>query len=439
MNVLSGKEQDFSNVISELLLFYTLGVYHPAFTFNQKTHFKDALDALSRHCAATNGRNAAVAAAAVPPEPVGQVPVARNVSSHIEANQPLVVPVKTPSVVMPVEIIPVQPHAIPQSVPAKVPNFLFPSGPPEARPFPAQTNKHTPSAPPRRDWSPPPSPLLTPMAPLLDAVAAQAPSHLDLNLVPAGPPPISFVPPVEVIPKNIEEENHFISEEKRELPWPPNEQIAKQNGIRFIKNFYPSTHEQLANLKIDPDKPPMMLGSNSNSSCSSRNQSPTETPSVTPAVTPHGPGRGAPPPPQQQPQPPQPQPPDAKPRVNGLPLQPLRLIAPAAACDPPPYSTVTTFTNYQPTHPPTRYYAYRQPFPTFPTLPHTNELFYNYPTSVYYSSPVPPPPRNPTCCNCGGMGHTSVDCTSQSVEDITLTPYTLDFESPTVPDNPPEK
>lgn len=225
---------------------------------------------------------------------------------------------------------------------------------------------------------------------------------------------------------------HLHDEKFRESHWPNQFDLKRQNGMHILFNV-----DQMRALKLEGEN---SLHCSTSSSNSSLNQSPPQTPTAPALVAQHGPGRGGAP--------------DApKSRMNGMPppfmgggVPPptAPAVPPPPLCEstpPPPFSNCTVPYSTYPSHVtltaiPNRCIiqystAFRPSFNT-PSFSYHPDSVFSSPSylhvPIYSSVQQQQAPRNPpTCCNCGGLGHTGGDCTGQTIEDITQKAYTLEY------------
>ncbi|XP_018329826.1 formin-like protein 14 isoform X3 [Agrilus planipennis] len=364
------------NLLSELLLLYTIAFYHPAFTFEQKTFFGNMLTYLMEQ----KERKRRIS-----PKPFGGYPPGFGYPMTPKISQPLPeisqIPVKTASPMCHGDSTNIHHH----------PPCL-----------PAQPTLGTPLEFVQMWTRPAPFPGTISGAPDLSHIQDDKPRDNNSWLA-------SMVVPVDIKPPN---------------------------GIRFppYKVPPPSSQqyffEQMQALNLDGES--SLHRSNSSSSTSSLNQSPPDTPTITPTTTPHGPGRGAiaptsssdgkvrvnglpsaPPPP--------------------LPYAPLC----DTSCPPPP--PPVPYTNYPPHRTVFQYtQSFRPPFSCpYTYQPAENVIYSSYsgapyvPIMISGGAAAPPlPPRNSNCYNCGACGHIGAECPAQTIEEITQKKaYTLEFNA----------
>ncbi|KAB0800635.1 hypothetical protein PPYR_06375 [Photinus pyralis] len=444
--VLRGNVKD-ENLQSELLLLFTMGLYHPAFTFDQKNFFGNMLAHVieQRECKKH---------LTTKPFPSYSPGMGYNhLQTIISQHDTPSVPVKTTTVCQtdrvphPQQTQTIIPHPI--SGPVEVMQMWTRPGfigqvhpPPEISPFPP------PPASPivSESSSPCPSRTASPHRtyPIRSATGLQSPSQMVEVLpvykpqVPPNPVSQPNLPPFgSAFISNDEDCTHIPDEKMRESPWinPVMVRVDMKppNGIRLppyskLPEEYCLGQMQALNLDVDNS---LQCSSSSSSSTNSLNHSPPDTPTV-PTVPHHGPGRG-----------------ETKPRMNGVPQQYVNTGHPnmnvgLPVCDttPPPHPAPTLnncsvpYSNYPPqvtlTAIPNRsvYQPYRPPFSAPFTYP-TPEMFsYTYPYVFLSSTPSQLPNRTSNCFNCGAVGHAGADCNGQTVEDITQKKaYTLDYNS----------
>ncbi|XP_018329825.1 leucine-rich repeat extensin-like protein 5 isoform X2 [Agrilus planipennis] len=442
------------NLLSELLLLYTIAFYHPAFTFEQKTFFGNMLTYLMEQ----KERKRRIS-----PKPFGGYPpgfgypMTPKISIPVKTASPMCHGDSTnihhhppclpaqPTLGTPLEFVQMWTR------PAPFPGTI--SGAPDVAPFPPQPISPIISQPSSPTASRAASPHRTAFPPIRSTTVLQPLPPITLQ---SQPPSIEIMPQLPLDPlshtsvmgsfsndlKNADDELSHIQDDK---PRDNNSWLASMvvpvdikppNGIRFppYKVPPPSSQqyffEQMQALNLDGES--SLHRSNSSSSTSSLNQSPPDTPTITPTTTPHGPGRGAIAPTSSS---------DGKVRVNGLPSAPPPPLPYAPLCDtscPPPPPPVP-YTNYPPHRTVFQYtQSFRPPFSCpYTYQPAENVIYSSYsgapyvPIMISGGAAAPPlPPRNSNCYNCGACGHIGAECPAQTIEEITQKKaYTLEFNA----------
>ncbi|KAK4880205.1 hypothetical protein RN001_008351 [Aquatica leii] len=437
------------NLQSELLLLFTMGLHHPAFTFDQKHFFGNMLAQVleQRECKKH-----------IVSKPFSNYLPGfgyNNIQKIISQNDMSSVPVKTPTICHGEPI----PHQHPQGLvahPVTTPVELmqmwgrpgFVGSGPEIAPFPPLPTSPLVSQP----TSPSPSRAASPHRtyPLRPITGLQPPNQM-VEVMPAYAPPVPLDPISQPnIPSfssdfvaNDEDFTQIPDEKLRDSPWlnpvmvrvdmkPPNGMRLPSSCAKVPEQYF---LDQVQALNLEGENS-LHCSSSSSSSNNSINQSPPDTPTTVPSVPHHGPGRGD------------------KSRMNGVPpygnAGPPNINVGPPVCDttPPPHpapalnNCSVPYTNYPPqvtlTAIPNRsvfHYTqhYRPPF-SAPFNYHPPEIYsYSCPyiPVVFSSTPSQVPHRNTNCFNCGAVGHAGADCGGQTIEDITQKKaYTLEYNSP---------
>lgn len=436
--VLRGNVKD-ENLQSELLLLFTMGLHHPAFTFDQKNFFGNMLTHVieQREC------KRRITSKPFP----GYSPGIgyNNLHTIISQHDALPVPAKTSTLCHndPVPHTQQTQTIIPQVMQMWTrPGFIGQvHAPPEITPFPPPPSSpivSEPSSPSPRAASP------HRIYPLRSTTTGMQPSSHMVEVLPVYKPQVPLdplsqphLPPFSSdFISNDEDYSHIPDDKVREPPWlnPVMVRVDMKppNGMRFpsytkLPEDYCLGQMQTLNWDVGNS---LQCSSSSSSSTNSLNQSPPDTPTV-PTVPHHGPGRG-----------------ETKSRLNGVPQQYINtghLNIGLAVCDtpPPPHPAPTLnncsvpYSNYPPQMTfaaiPNRsvYQPYRPPFSTPFNYPAPEMFSYTYPYVFLSSTPSHLPNRTSNCFNCGSVGHPGADCNGQTVEEITQKKaYTLEYNSP---------
>ncbi|KAF5306396.1 hypothetical protein FQA39_LY08905 [Lamprigera yunnana] len=442
------------NMQNELLLLFTMGLHHPAFTFHQKHFFGTMLAKVIEHRGCKKHITSKPFTHYVPGFGYNNI---QKIITHPDMSA---VPVKTPSISHGDAVLHQQPQGLlAQSITTPIevmPMWARPtligqiSATPDIAPFPPSPVSPIISQP----TSPSPSRAASPHRtyPLRSTTALQPPNQM-VEVIPPFPPIVSIDPLPQSSFSNLSSD--FVSNDEdftqvpdenlRDTPWvntvmvrvdmkPPNGMRLPSSCTKVSEQYF---IDQMQALNIEGDNSLHCSSSNSSSN-NSLNQSPPDTPTTVPPVPHHGPGRG-----------------DNKSRMNGVPQYvnsgpPSMNIGPPV-CDttpPPPLpapalsNCSVPYTNYPPqvtlTAIPNRsvfHYNqhYRPPF-SAPFNYHPPEIYsYTCPyiPVVFSSTPSQIPHRNSNCFNCGAVGHAGADCSRQTIEEITQKKaYTLEYNSP---------
>ncbi|XP_022908413.1 uncharacterized protein [Onthophagus taurus] len=430
------KDESLQN---EFLLLLTMGVHHPAFTFDQKYFLGRLIERLLEQKEHRNEATPKISNFCIPPGfPYQQPPPV--ISSHSEihvipSNQTMVIGSgegpQHPPPGLPIHTVHPPMDLIWQR-PTLGGNICVPS---EVPPFPAPSLSPLVSQP----GSPPPSRANSPHRNYTLRPVGGIPLTHNLEMQ-SNPSPMNVdtISTSSLIPKYLikeDEPNHMQEDKLRsDQKWmkPPNGLIS------YIREPNYFCHQMQA-LKLEGEN---SLHRSTSSSNSSLNQSPPQTP-TTAIVSQHGPGRGVVVPDQQ------------KPRLNGVPPFMTAGPPPPPESTPPPPPTMSNvpYMNFPAPPPPISITMPNRCFISYPrhppytpgdtpfTTPNDQQQHYTT-ASPYLQFPFrissmqqpaqqqQPQHRNlPTtnCYNCGALGHNGTECTSQTIDDITQKPYALEY------------
>ncbi|CAH0557858.1 unnamed protein product [Brassicogethes aeneus] len=497
-DIVSGRVKD-ELLHSETLLLFTMALYHPAFTFDQKQFFSQILS----HLIESNSTTAPKPSVYGYPPGFGY-PSTKKGSPEIVSS----VPVKSaPIMCYSDSTIHQQPPGLPHLPPQPPiefiwnvrPGFLC-AGAPEVPPFPPPSASpqlsrtcspsHSRSASPLRPANhpppqhqqpphqqqhqqqppsqqlqpvnvrlpppPPPERVQPPPPPVVSAQPSQqeclppsalmpSPQHRRTPTVAAHPPPV-----VQMQAEGLTQSSLPMYQNEVKLPDEEHPTLQEEKHMRSEHPWHTQYAVQNGMRFPLPKMRPFLaehmqaMSLDGENSLHHSNSSSDSSPNRTPPGTPHPP-------------PPAPCLVGQKMR-NGLPppQYAVTTMCDAASPPPPPYSNCSLPYTYQQFN---RlggyaYNSYRPPFaagPPYPTAtyPPPTENFATFAQTIpyvplIYSSPFHPPPSAPRgtppgCFNCGARAHQGADCALQSIEELTKS-FQLDFNTANLmPDQAAEK